>query len=99
MDKYILIGKKPVIEPDLYKWAKWYESAIRSVKKTEIGHCTVSTVFLGMNYGYGYDLVLFETMVFGNGFDDYLQRYETWDQAEKGHEEAVLFVTKILQNG
>ena len=99
MDKYILEGKNPVIEPDLYKWAKWYDKADRTVCKTVVGHCTISTVFLGMNYAYGYDPVLFETMVFGNGFDDFLLRYETWDQAEKGHNEAVLFVTKILQNG
>ena len=45
MKKYILDGKRPVEEPDLFKWAKAYESKNRIVAKTKLGECEISTVF------------------------------------------------------
>lgn len=63
---------------------------------------TISTVFLGIDHGWSNELpVLFETMVFqyppelaSNFTDETLcdievQRYEIWEQAEKGHREMV----------
>lgn len=56
-----------VPEPDLIKWAKWisvFEN--KSIASTEIHHCTVSTIFLGVDYNFSGegDPLLFETMVF-----------------------------------
>ncbi len=58
-------------EPNLLKWAKWFEhTPLRFVKKTIVGNYRVSTIFLGLDYGFDWDAskkpVLFETMVFEN---------------------------------
>jgi hypothetical protein len=69
----------------------------RRVKMTEVGDYHVSTVFLGLNHRYdGPDGHFFETMVFDAtvGDDglkaDYGQwRYDTAEQARKGHQDVV----------
>jgi len=90
-DKYILDGHKPVPCDDLMKWANWMGVADRHVAKTQVSDdITVSTVFLGLNHNYGEgDLLLFETMVFGGSLDEGMERYTTWEQAEKGHKRWV----------
>ncbi len=91
-DKFILDGHnvKPV---DLMQWAEWYETADRTVAKTAVGDVDVSTVFLSMDHSFGDGPpLLFETMIFGGKHDQYQDRYETWDQAEAGHEKAVKMV-------
>jgi len=89
-DKYILDGHevKPV---DLMAWAKWFETAERHVAKTKINDDVhVSTVFLGLDHSFGAGPpLLFETMIFGGEHDQYIDRYETWEQAEAGHKKAV----------
>lgn len=92
--KYILNGKNPVPEPDLIKWATWFEAADRIVKKTQLpGNILVSTVFLGTNHAYfGGEPVLFETMIFGGEHDEYQERYSTWEEAESGHKRAIELV-------
>jgi hypothetical protein len=94
MEKYILQGREPVVEPDVIVWGTWYATANRHVGKTWVGgpDCLfVSTVFLGIdnNWGEGPPL-LFETMVFDHrsdepGLDLYMDRYSTWDEAAAGH--------------
>jgi hypothetical protein len=50
---------------------------------------TVSTVFLGIDHGFGGDRpVLFETMIFGGPYNDHQVRYCTWAEAEHGHQVA-----------
>lgn len=91
-DKYILDGHKPVIEKNLFAWAKWYETANRHVAKTEITKdIFVSTIFLGLDHAYGFDEkpLLFETMIFGGSLDQEMNRYSTWDEAEEGHKDLV----------
>lgn len=57
------------------------------VARTEVGDVVVSTVFLGIDHGYGDEpLQLFETMTFP-GEDQW--RYSTWDEAEHGHAQVV----------
>ena len=91
--KYILDGHNPVVCPDLMKWAKWFESADRSVKETEIGDVDVSTVFMGLDHNSNSSPpMLFQTMVFGGVLEGQTQQYSTWDEAEKGHEQ---FVEKV----
>ncbi|HEG43639.1 MAG TPA: hypothetical protein ENH94_06285 [Phycisphaerales bacterium] len=89
-DKYILDGHKPVPCFNLMKFARWFENANRHVAKTKIDDITISTVFLGLNHGFGKGPpLLFETMIFGGRFDEDMWRYSTWDEAEKGHQKAV----------
>lgn len=55
----------------------------------------VSTVFLGLNHNlHDTEPVLFETMVFGGPLDQETWRYSSYDEAERGHEEAVVKARK-----
>ncbi len=73
------------------RWATWYETANRDVAKTQINDdVKVSTVFLGLDHSFGDGPpLLFETMIFGGEHDQYQERFETWEQAEAGHQVAV----------
>jgi hypothetical protein len=89
-DKYILDGRNAKPEPDLMKWAKWFEKADRHVAKDKIGDVRISTVFLGLDHSFGHgDPMLFESMIFGGSLDGEQNRYSTWEQAEAGHKEFV----------
>ena len=95
MIKYILKGHKPVKVEDVLEWEKWFETADRVVKQETLSDGKfVSTVFLGLDYNFrtiGKPL-LFETMVFneeGNYTDLDVDRYPTWEEAEKGHTNMV----------
>lgn len=87
MNNYILQGHKVVREDNIVEWAKWFESANRIVKKTEVAPgVEVSTVFLGVDHQFGDgDPLLFETMIFGGERDGFQDRYSTWDEALKSH--------------
>lgn len=94
---YILEGKIPKTCNDLIKWAQWFEKADRFVNKTDLpNNIQVSTVFLGLDHG-GNTPLLFETMIFGGKHDQYQERYATWDEAEKGHKEAVKLAKKEIE--
>lgn len=87
-DKYILDGHD-VKAVGLIKWAQWFETADRHVAKTRIRDgVNVSTVFLGMGDQ------MFETMIFGGKHDQYQERFDTWQQAEAGHQVAVALAAK-----
>lgn len=85
-------GRTPVPEPDLLRWAKWFESADRHVALTELPHGgRVSTVFLGLDHSFGGGPpIVFETMSWiGSETEDYFDRYATWEEAEAGHARIV----------
>jgi hypothetical protein len=72
IDRFILNDAgEPVVEPDLLKWGRWFETGERQVAQDEIGEVMVSTVFLGIDHGFGFLIgkggppILWETMVFG----------------------------------
>jgi len=91
-DHYILKDKKAV-PVDLITWAKWFETADLHVAMDEIGDVRISTVFLGLDHQFGDGPpLLFETLVFGGKLDDEMDRYTTWEEAEKGHAEMVIKV-------
>lgn len=79
------------------EWSKWYEKADRTVKKTDLPDCYVSTVFLGMNHrhGGGGTPILFETMIFGGEHDGYCERCSTWEEAESEHQKAIELVFEV----
>lgn len=90
---YILDGAgNPVPEPNVIAWAQWYEQHIaeRIVAKTDLpGDVHVSTVFLGLDHGFGGEPLLFETMIFGGELDETQDRYTTRAAAEDGHRRYV----------
>jgi len=90
--QYILDGHTPVLCADLITWAMWFETAERTVARTETADgARISTVFLGLDHRFGSDgpPLLFETMIFGGAQDGYQERYATWDEAVEGHAIAV----------
>jgi hypothetical protein len=93
-DTYILKGHEPVPCPDIVWWGFWYETADRQVRDTARDDVRVSTVFLGIDHGFGGRRELFETMLFVNGSSEDCERYSTWDEAEAGHERWVKQVFK-----
>lgn len=89
---YILEGKTIKEVDNIQEWGVWFEKSDRHVKKTNITEdIMISTVFLGMDhsFGIGGPPLLFETMIFGGPHDEYQERYATWDEAEKGHLNAI----------
>ena len=96
---YVLVGRT-AIAVDMLSWAEGFEKRLRDgrtgtdpwrVARDELDGCGVSTVFLGIDhrFGGGGDPILFETMIFGGPLDGGQWRYATYDQAERGHAEAV----------
>jgi hypothetical protein len=95
---YILVGRVPMAV-DMMTWAKGFENSDRRIAHTEVNDkCSVSTVFLGLDHNFSDkgDPLLFETMIFGGPLDQYQRRYATWDQAERGHAEAVAEARKAI---
>ena len=92
--RFILSGKKAIPCPDLLTWGKWIESADRKVALDTVRKTKISTVFLGLDYNFNKegDPILFETMIFGGKHNGFMERYETWEQAEAGHKKALAMV-------
>lgn len=98
---FVLDGHEPRRVDTVEEWGRWYEKADRRVDFTDLGYCTVSTVFLGVDHNHFGEgpPILFETMVFGppegssttfpEEWDGRMNRYATWDEAAAGHTEMV----------
>lgn len=87
---YILAddGKTPVATQDMLLVAKqrMTQNWIVAKSKSKDEKVTVSTVFLSLDHGWGEGApVLFETLVFGGQHDGRMNRYTSWDDAERGH--------------
>lgn len=84
----------PLPESDLLRWGRWLDVALESGRRvvghTQVGDFVVTTLFGGcdQNWENG-PPVLFETTVRESGErrDLLTRRYETWGDAEIGHEE------------
>lgn len=85
-----------LIEDAVVLWSEFFANIERRrVGRDEIDNIVISTVFLGIDHGFGISErpILFETMIFDeSGNEVYCRRYYTWDEAEAGHHEAVEFV-------
>lgn len=88
----------PIPEPDVLAWGRWVQENLdrKIIEQTRIpGDVLVSTVFLGIDHGFGFGWddvpapVLWETMIFGGPHDMYQKRYVSHAQAVEGHGEAV----------
>lgn len=92
---YILEGRRP--QPaSLEGWAHWFETADRIVARTVMSaEIVVSTVFIGIDHNYtrAGPPILFETLVMGGSHDGEMDRYATWEEAERGHEEMIRHIS------
>ncbi len=94
IDKYILVDGVPRPCEDLLEWGRWMEKREGILKQDHIGDVKVSTVFLGLDHGFGDGPpVLWETMIFGGPHDQYQERYSTKEEAERGHQAALALVS------
>ena len=107
--RYILVDKEPVIVEDLFEWAKWYETADRSLALASVKHVQVSTAFLAIPaINWDPRILLFETMLFEQRkyqrlgvyeptkYTEHIAtrvQYETYDEAIEGH----YFITNELK--
>lgn len=82
----------------LNQWSLSRELGDPNIEKDRINGYRISTVWLGLNHGWGDCLQIFETMIFEdteNGdcaFDTYQERYSTLEEAREGHQRACKFV-------
>lgn len=97
--RYILDDAgRPTPEPDLVRWAMWYETAQRKVAETHVEQgVRVSTVFLGLDHQYDEGApILWETMVFGGPYNEAQERCAgSREQAEAMHEAMVARVKAL----
>jgi hypothetical protein len=91
---YILQNKEAIPVEDILEWAKWFKKADRHVRQDTIGKVRISTVFLGLDHQWNPNglPLLFETMIFGGEHDEDQFGYTTWEEAERGHEQALNMV-------
>jgi hypothetical protein len=80
----------PVRAPSLIAWCEWFgkHDDRRRLARDQIGTVLISTVFLGIDHGWGNGRsapVLWETMVFGGQLDQTQERYTSRADALHGH--------------
>lgn len=82
---------------DIHEWGKYMESPegkqSKKVASAKINGMLISTVFLGLDHGFGGPPLYFETMIFTSEKDfseQYQKRYTTYQQAADGHHELVM---------
>jgi hypothetical protein len=104
MSLYILDeNNKAIPTEDVKLWGAWYAESLeikRRVAVDDINNTRISTVFLGLDHGFGenHKPLLWETMCFSDNqdYNDYQIRYETYEEAVQGHKNCVDFVTKNI---
>jgi hypothetical protein len=97
-NQYYLDGKIPKrgVTIEIYKDYEEHPEKKR-IARTQIGDVVVSTVFLMIDHGFLDETpILFETMIFGGEYNDFQERYETWEEAEEGHALAVKLVKEAI---
>lgn len=99
---YKLDGHTPVPATAEEAALAFVEPGSRRVAATDVSpDVWVSTVFLCIDHRYSGvgPPILFETMIFGDCFNDqqeYQERYCTWEEAEAGHAVAVEYAKTTL---
>ncbi len=78
----------------LEEWARLSsDRTYARIAYTQVGHLEVSTVWLGIDHGFGWTErpLIFETMILGatDSEDDYQARWSTEQEALDGHSEAA----------
>lgn len=90
----ILVDGELVVPDSLEQWAHWFgDIDQRRIADTVINGIHISTVCLGLDHSFGHGKPLwYETMIFGGEHDEFQMRYETLEEAMRGHESAVHMV-------
>lgn len=100
LQNYVLDSEgNAVAESDFFAWGRWFEKANRHLAKDELpGGILVSTVFLAMDHNFAGkgDPILWETMIFGGGPEDYQERYSTREEALAGHARALALAREAV---
>jgi len=96
-----LVNKVPV-RCGLMEWAEFFGKKERHIKATQLPGVWISTIFLGIDHRLGGSSegkrpILFESMIFGGHHNDEQWRYETYQEAEQGHEELCEMAEKTIQ--
>ena len=97
---YILDDNNNPIQKNVEEASKWIEDNPRKkiVKQENIGEIRISTVFLGLDHSFNEKTpVLWETMVFGGEHDGFQERYSSYEEAVKGHKEALMLVKVSIE--
>lgn len=89
-EKFWILDKQkhPKHPKDILEWAKWTnKDSNRRVARDSVGDATVSTVFLGLDHGWGTQHpVLWETAIFRHGRSvQIVARYTSHALALAGH--------------
>jgi len=76
---------------DMMDWAvSLGDNEYKRIDKDTVGDADVSTVWLGLDHGWGGGApVIFETMIFGGEHDQFQDRYTTEEEAVAGHARVV----------
>ena len=81
------------VPTDLLTWAAWLERQDnpRLLRQDNVtGEILVSTIFIGLDMGFGGPLpLLFESMILGGAHDMEQRRYATRAEALRGHAELL----------
>ena len=88
---YILNENNKPIKVSGIEYAMWEKNPTkRIVKKDTIEDIRISTVFLGLDHAFKSDTpILWETMIFGGEYDNYQERYTSYEDALIGHQKAL----------
>lgn len=94
--RHYILNDNVVVPAELQAWANWIAHNRVSVALDSIGSAFITTVFTGLDRGYGItpQPLIFESMVLGGKYNRLVQRYSTWDQATRGHDELVTMLYK-----
>lgn len=83
---FFVLREGVAVAVDRDTWIREFAKTDRSIAVTEANNGRVSTVFLGLDHGFGTGKpVLFETMVFGGPLDGGCERYADMRGAIDGH--------------
>jgi len=97
-DHYILENEQIKKVDESFDFYKWFSEADRKISEDKIRKATISTVFLGLDHGFGGKLLLFETAVFGEKLElDFGDRYSTLEEARIGHKKIVEEVRERIE--
>ncbi len=89
---YVLDEKNQPKPATVEEFGKFMADPFRKVvSRTDLpGDVQISTVFLGLDHGWGRgEPVLFETMIFGGQHDQHMWRYTSREAAVLGHLEVL----------
>ena len=96
---YLLDDNKVPYEVSLEESYQVYRDMdMKIVKQETVGDSKVSTVFLCLDHAWHGEEgpILFETMIFEGYYDSFQRRYKTYDEALRGHNDAVEMVNDYL---